>query len=45
MIGCRYHAYEKGYRYTLLGRDLVEEQPLTPFMGRTFLAVDLCSAR
>ncbi len=44
MIGCRYHAYEKGYRYTLLGRDLVEEQPLTPFMGRTFLAVDLCSA-
>jgi hypothetical protein len=44
LTGCRYHTYEKGYMYTLLGRDLVEEHPLNPFMGRTFLAVDLCSA-
>ncbi|MGK9175892.1 AAA family ATPase [Yokenella regensburgei] len=44
MIGCRYHQYEKGYRYTLLGRDLADEHQLTHFTGRTWLAVDLCSA-
>lgn len=44
MIGCRYHAYEKGYICTLLGRDLAAECQLNAFMGRTFLAVDLCSA-
>jgi predicted ATPase/signal transduction histidine kinase len=44
MIGCRYHQYEKGYVYTLLGRDLVSDHQLTHFTGRTWLAVDLCSA-
>lgn len=44
MIGCRYHQYEKGYRYTLLGSALVSDNQFTPFCGRTWLAVDLCSA-
>lgn len=44
MIGCRYHEYEKGYVYTLIGRSLVSEHQLSHFMGRTLLAVDLCSA-
>ncbi|WP_437889341.1 trifunctional serine/threonine-protein kinase/ATP-binding protein/sensor histidine kinase [Phytobacter sp. V91] len=44
MIGCRYHQYEKGYVYTLLGHSLVSDHQLTQFTGRTWLAVDLCSA-
>ncbi|XES85114.1 AAA family ATPase [Franconibacter pulveris] len=44
LIGRRYDEYHSGFRYALLGRDLVMEHHFNPFKSRTLLAVDLASA-